>query len=155
RVELAANGIPRDEAAARRHPAVVVDAAVDEHLEVLRPPRLRSVLVRERLEEARAFDRLLFDAVEHRRRGDADRLLARGHDVDDTRDVRAPPAFVFDLRGPGDDHGVRGAAEVAGYLLGPLERRAHRVRPGAGEVVVPLRPADLVDVLEVVLPLLR
>ena len=71
------------------------------------------------------------------------------------RNCVAQSALVLDPRRPRDDHRVAGAAEVAGHLLGPLERRVHRVRPGGREVVEVLRPAEFVDRLDVVLPLLR
>jgi hypothetical protein len=50
-----------------RGPAFVVDAAVSEHLEVLRLMPLRGVGVVERVEHAHALDRLLLHAV-HRDR---------------------------------------------------------------------------------------
>ena len=88
-------------------------------------------------------------------RRDADHLVERRHDVDDVQELAAQAALVLDPRRPGHDHRVARAAEVAGDLLGPLERRVHRVRPGGREVVEVLRPAELVDHLQVVLPLLR
>ena len=47
---------------------------------------------------------------------------------------------------PVHDHAVARAAEVAGDLLGPLERRVARPRPADREVREGLRPAPLVDV---------
>ena len=61
-----------------------------------------------------------------------------------------PASAIPDAGRPGDDHRVARAAEVAGHLLGPLERRIHRVRPGGREVVVVLRAAELVDNLQIV-----
>ncbi len=39
---------------------------------------------------------------------------------------------------------------MRGDLLGPLERRVHRPRPAGREVIEVLRPADLVEMLEIV-----
>src|SRR5229473_6739052 len=50
-------------------------------------------------------------------------------DVDDMVELRADAALVSDARGPGDDHAVASTAEVRGNLLGPLERRVHRMGP--------------------------
>ena len=57
-------------------------------------------------------------------------------------------ARVGDPLRPGDDQAVARAAVVAGDLLGPLKRRAHRVRPADGIVVVGLPGADVIDALE-------
>ena len=86
---------------------------------------------------------------------DAGHLVDRRDDVDHVHELIPKSALVLDLRGPRHDHRVAGAAEVAGHLLGPLEGRVHRVRPGGREVVEVLRPAELVDHLQFVLPLLR
>ena len=51
----------------------------------------------------------------------------------DVQELRAQTSFVLDARGPGDNHRVAGAAEVAGDLLGPLEGRVHGMRPGGGK----------------------
>ena len=60
----------------------------------------------------------------------------RRHDVDDVVELRADAALVLDPLRPGDDQAVARAAEVRGDLLGPLERRVHRVRPADRVVVV-------------------
>ena len=73
-----------------------------------------------------------------------DRFEDRRHDVDDVVELGADAALVLDPRGPGDDQAVARAAEVGGDLLGPLERRVHRVRPADRVVVERRRPAELV-----------
>ena len=60
---------------------------------------------------------------------------------------RTPPC-VLDAVRPRDHQRVAHAAEVRGDLLAPLERRVHRPGPADREVVVGLRPADLVEVLQ-------
>ena len=56
------------------------------------------------------------------------------------------------MTGPGDDHRVARAAEMASNLLRPPERRVHGVGPGSREVVEVRWPAQFVDHLEGVLP---
>src|SRR5262245_56023890 len=91
--------------------------------------------VAEGVGEADAFDRLLRDAVERLRRSDPDELVQRRHDVDHVYELTPQPTLVLDTRRPGDDHRIARAAEMAGHLLGPLERSIHRVRPAGREVI--------------------
>ena len=63
--------------------------------------------------------------------------------------------LVLDPRRPGDDERIARAAEMRGDLLAPLERRVHRPRPADREMIVGLRSADLVDVLQDVGRVLR
>ena len=65
-------------------PAVVVDGAVAEHLEILRAVLRRRLRVIERVDHAHALDRLLRHAVEHRGRLHADGFEDGRIDVDDT-----------------------------------------------------------------------
>ncbi len=104
----------------------------------------RRLRVGERVGHAHALDRLLRHAVQHRRRLDADGLEDRRIDVDHVMELRADAALVLDPRRPRDDHAVARAAEVRRDLLGPLERRVHRVRPADRIVVEGHRPAELV-----------
>ena len=62
----------------------------------------------------------------------------------------AHAALVLDPRRPRDGQRVPHAAQVRGDLLRPLERRVHRPGPAGREVVEVLRPAELVDVLQIV-----
>ena len=128
-----------------RGPALVVDAAVAEHLEVLRLVPLGRLGVVEGVEHADAFDRVLLDAVHRDRLGQAGRLEDRRRDVDHVVELRADLALGLDALGPVDDGAVARAAPVRGDLLGPLVGRVHGVRPAHGVVVVGLRPAELVD----------
>ena len=57
-------------------------------------------------------------------------------------------ALRLDPLGPVDDQRVARAAEVAGDLLGPLERGVHRPGPADRDVRLARRPADLVDPLD-------
>ena len=73
----------------------------------------------------------------------ADDFENRRRDVDHVVELVADFAAGLDPLRPGDGQAVAGAAEVAGDLLGPLERRVHRPGPGGGEVVVVLLAADV------------
>ena len=84
------------------------------HLEILRRVRGRCVGVRlvEGVGHAHAFDRLLLDAVDHLRRGDAGGFEDRRHDVDHMMELRANAARVLDAAGPGNRHALARAAEM-------------------------------------------
>ena len=126
-------------------PAVVVDGTGAGEFEVLRRvpvPRFRVV---EGVEHAHALHRLLVDAVDARRRGDAGALQDGRGDVDVVMELAADTAVVLDARRPGDDGG--GAAAAArGHPLAVGERRGGGVGPGGGIGAVRLRAAQVVDV---------
>ena len=109
----------------RRNPALVVNRAVAEHLEVLRgmPGRRVGVGLVKRVGQARTFDRQLLDTVDRVGRRDTGRLEDRRHDVDDVVELAANVARVADVAGPRDRHALRRAAEMGRYLLHPFERR--------------------------------
>ena len=75
-------------------------------------------------------------------------VVNRRHDVDGMVPLRPQFAPGGNALRPGDDHAVAGAAVVAGDLLGPLERGAHGMRPGARVVVVGRGGSDFVHPLE-------
>ena len=122
-----------------RGPALVVDAAVAEHLEVLGLVPLRRLGVVERVEHADALDRVLLHAVHRDRLGQSRRLEDGRRDVDDVVELRADLALGLDALRPVDDRAVARAAPVRGDLLGPLVGGVHRVRPAHRVVVVGLR----------------
>ena len=80
---------PRGRVARDRGPALVVDAAVAEHLEVLRLAPLGRAGVVERVAHAHALDRLLLDAVHRRRLGQPGRLEHGRRDVDHVVELAA------------------------------------------------------------------
>ena len=131
-------------------PAVVIDPAVGDHLEVLglaRRGRIRVRLV-EGVGHAHAFDRLLLDAIDHLRRLDTGRFEDRRHDVDDVVELVANAASVLDVARPRDRHALARAAEVRRDLLGPLERRVECPRPRHRHVRIGRRRAPGVIELE-------
>ncbi len=115
-------------------PAVGVDGAVAEHLEVLRRVALRRLRVVERVDHAHALDRRLHGAVDALRLGQTGSLEHRRGDVDDVGELRAHPALVLDPLRPAHDHAIAGAAEVGRHLLRPRERRVAGDRPAGRHV---------------------
>src|SRR5450631_33372 len=67
----------------------------------------------------------------------------------------ADAALVLDTRGPGHDHAVPGTAEVRGNLLGPLERRIHRVGPADWVVIECSGTAEFVHAAQNLFEILR
>jgi hypothetical protein len=110
-------------------PPLVVDAAIDEHLEILRRVPIRRLRVIERIGNARAFDRLLLNAIDKRRRWYLRRLKNGRHHIDHMAKLIAQFALRFDAGGPANDHAVACAAPMGSHLLCPLVRRVHRMRP--------------------------
>ena len=80
----------------RRHPAVVIDGAVAEHLEILRraPGGRVGVGLVPRVNHADAVHRALLDAVDGVGRRNAGRFEDRRHDVDDVVELGADAAHV-------------------------------------------------------------
>src|SRR5215204_2233425 len=126
-------------------PPLVIDAAVDDHLEVLGLAALRRTRVLERTHHAHSVQRHLLDAM------DADRLWQprcfqyRRGDIVHVVELRTYLAASLEAVRPVHDRAVAGAAPVRGYLLRPLIRRVHRMRPTHSVVVVGFGRAELLD----------
>ena len=98
-----------------------------------------------RVGHAHAVHRALFYAVERFRHRDAGRFKDGRNDVDDVVELAANAARVVDVARPRHGHALRSPAEMRRHLLGPLEGRVHRPRPGRREVREGLvRPPELV-----------
>src|SRR5271165_4761128 len=119
-----------------RGPALVIDAAVAEHLEVLRLMPLRGLGVIERIQHAHALDWALLYAIDRNRFGQPCRLENRGRDIDDMVELRADFALRFNAIRPRYDGAVTRPAPVRSDLLRPPVRRVHRVRPADRIVVI-------------------
>ena len=88
-------------------PAVVVDAAVAEDLEVLRLVPVLRLGVGERVDHAHAFDGRLRRAVHRLGLGQAGRFENGRRDVDDVMPLRPHFALGLDPLGPVDDQRLR------------------------------------------------
>src|SRR6516165_587744 len=122
-------------------PAIMIDAAVAEHLEILgRAPgrRIRARLV-ERVHRAHTFDWCLLDAVHYLGGLDLRRFEDGRHDVDHMVELGADAALVLDACGPGNRHALSSASEVRGNLLGPFERSVECPSPADRHVRVGAR----------------
>jgi hypothetical protein len=128
-------------------PTLVVDAAIAEHLEVLRLVAVRCLGIVEGVEHAHSFDGVLLHAVDEERLGQPRRLEQRRRDVDHMMELPPHLALASDALGPVHDCSVARAAPVGRDLLGPLIRGVHGMRPAHGIVVVGLRSAQLVEPL--------
>src|SRR5664279_4083289 len=95
-------------------PAVLIDPAVADHLEVLDVMGRGRVSVRllEGVRHAHAFDWLLLNAINVFRRLYTRGFENCGHDVDDVVELGANPTRVVDVSGPRDCQALPRAAEV-------------------------------------------
>ena len=137
---------PWNRVACRRDPAVVVDGAVAEHLEVLRLPAVCSLRVVRGVEHRHAVHRTLVHAVDRPGLGDTRGLESRRRHVDHVVELAAELAPGLDACRPLQDHAVPRAAEVTRHLLGPLEGRVRRPGPADREVREGVGTAPVVEV---------
>ena len=82
-------------------PAVLVDAAVAEHLKVLDGVCALCLRMVPRVGDALAFQRKLLDAVDRVRKLNASGFVDGGCDVGDVRELAAQAAGILDARRPG------------------------------------------------------
>ena len=127
-----------------RLPAVVVQGAAAEHLEVLRVADARRRRVVERGRERHAVDRRLRDAVDLVGRLDAEHVEDGRRQVDRVHVLAAHLAPGVDPSRPRDDERI-GDAALVDLALPATERRVAGHRPAPRIVVVCRRSADLVD----------
>ena len=139
---------PRRAVLGDRAPALVVDAAVAEHLEVLHVVALGFIGLVEAVQHAGAFHRRLRHAVDGDRLGQAGRFQDGRGNIDHVAELRAQAALLLNALRPVHDGAVARAAPVRGHLLGPLVGRVHRPGPAHRVVVVRLGRAELVHLRE-------
>jgi hypothetical protein len=142
---LGADQQPRCPVLRHRGPALVVDAAIAEDLEVLRLMPLGGLGIVKGVAHADALDGVLLDAIHRLGLREAGRIEDCRRHVDDVVELRPNLASGFDPLGPVDDGAVARSAPVGGDLFGPLVGSVQGVRPAHSVVVVRLWPAELVD----------
>ena len=127
--ELVLDLAPRLQVDGPGEPAVVIDAPVAEHLEVLDLVTAWGLGVVPGIGHTHALDGTLGGAVDDSRLRHSNSLEDGRHDVDNVVPLIAHLALGLDPLGPVDGHGVTGAAIVGGHLLGPGEGRIEADRP--------------------------
>ena len=131
-----------------RLPALVPEASVAEHLEVLGALSGGLGARIEGIGETRALDGLLGDAVDRGRCLDAGDLEHGGRDVADMVELVTDFAALPDARRPVHDERIPHPSAV-GVLLVALERGVAGHGPAQGVVVVEVGLTDRVNVLQV------
>ncbi len=142
-------GETRARPGADRPPAVVVDGAVAEHLEVLGVVVAGRRRLIEGVGEADPIDGRLADAADALRRLGAQGFQNCRHHVDGVCVMRSHLAAALNALGPRYDERIGGAAPV-GLALPAAEGGVAGVGPAPGVVVVGFDTAQLIDHLEVV-----
>ncbi|MCY1224524.1 hypothetical protein D9M72_366850 [compost metagenome] len=117
----------------RRYPAVLVDAAAAEHLEVLRRFARCGSGVGKGVAHADAVQRVLRYAIDRFRWRDAEDVVDGRGDVVDVMELLADLAIRLDAYRPGNRQWRACSAEVAGHQLGTGEGAG--AGPGPGRVV--------------------
>ena len=139
---------PRLEVNGAGKPAVEVDTAVAEHLEVLDLVPAGRFGVVKAVEHAPALDGALRGTVDDSRLRQTGRLEDGRHHVDHVMPLAAQLTLALDAIRPMHDQGVAGAAVVGGHLLGPGEGRVEADRPAGRHVRIGGRVAPRVVVLQ-------
>ena len=109
-------------------PALVVNAAIARHLEILGLVPFVSFRIIEGIGHADAFDRALLDPVDEGWLGQTRHFQKGRRKVDEMMQLAAQFAPGFDPVRPVDDGAVSGTAKMRGDLFGPLIGRVHRMR---------------------------
>src|SRR5215472_121527 len=112
-----------------RGPALVIDAAIAEHLEVLRFSPFRGVRIVQAVKHTHALHRHLRDSIDGVWFGQLSRFENGRRDIDHMMELMAHLALGLDALGPMNHCTITSSAPVRCYLLGPLVRRIHRMRP--------------------------
>src|SRR5581483_12044212 len=120
------------------------EAAMAEHLEILRRGLRRRRCVGDRGGEALAFERYLRRAGDRARRLDTDHFKQGRHEIAGMHELMPQLALRLDPVRPRDHEGIADSAAM-GVLLVAAQRRVRRHRPAVREIAVRVGPADVVD----------
>src|SRR5207244_7474060 len=120
---------PRDGMTSTRHPAVVIDAAITKHFEILSRVRLSGLRIVERINHRGPIKRPLRCSVHALGERQAGGLQYSRRNVRDMSELGADFSLGFNSRWPMYNYTVRGSAVMRRDLLGPLERSIASDRP--------------------------
>src|SRR6267378_177192 len=120
---------PRDGMTSTRHPAVVIDAAITKHFEILSRVRLPCLRIVERINHRGPIKRPLRCSVYVLGERQAGGLQYSRRNVRDMSELGADFSLGFNSRWPMYNYTVRGSAVMRRDLLGPLERSVASPRP--------------------------
>ena len=140
---------PRLEMDRARQPAVLIQRAVTEYLEILLGAAIGRLRIGEAVFHADPVDRHLLDPVDADWGGQPGGFEHGRRDIDDVMKLRPQPRRA-EMARPRHYQPVARAAEIGRHLLGPTERRVARERPARSVMIVGHRPAELVDHLQLV-----
>ena len=138
---------PRERVPSAGDPAFVVDAAVAEHLEVLRGAALDRLRGVGGVEHGDAVHGPLRDAINGLGLRDPSGFERGRGDIDDMVKLAAHFALRLDALRPVHDHAIARTTEVRGNLLGPLKGGVGGPSPADGEVRESARVAPRIDVV--------
>src|SRR5436190_9054673 len=105
------------------HPAIVIDAAITKHFEVLSGVCLLGLGIVERIDHRCSVERLLCRSVDALGKRQADCLQYSRRNISDMSELGADFSLGFNARRPVDHDSVSSATIMRSDLLGPLEWR--------------------------------
>ena len=147
-IELTLFGHPGQNLERTGPPAVVINRAISQYLEILLGMAIRYRRIVEGIDHRRAINRPLRCAVHARRHFQTGGFKDRRRDIDRVVKLAAQTSLVLDPLGPCNHQGVAHASEVGSDALDPLKRCIHCPTPTCREIVVVLWPSDFVYFLE-------
>src|SRR6266487_7185631 len=116
------------------HPAIVIDAAISKHLEVLSSMRLLGIGIAKGINHRCSVERPLHGSIHTFRKRQTGRFQNRGSNVSNVSELRADFSLSFNARWPLDHDTIRGSAIVRRNLLRPLKWRV--ASPGPANCVM-------------------
>src|SRR5882724_11585585 len=123
---------PRNRMARARHPAIVIDAAIAKHLEILSRVCLLGFRIIEGVNHRSSIERPLHRSVDALWKRQTRGFQYGRRDVGYVSELGANFSIGFNSRRPMDHDSVSSAAVMRSDLLGPLKRRIARPCPTNG-----------------------